>query len=114
MTKRIGFGWPSPTHHDRRDKGWGRQLALFEMIAARPPEERVVVVGWLVLDRHDLLRIKDRGLRTKVRVVGRLRLADDISPALADEVLDEVRVVGSLGVTPAVRERLGDRLHLGR
>lgn len=87
-------------------KGW----AFFRLDSASPSRSRVIVVGDLWLDRLDLAEFDRRGQHYVITVVGRLRLTDDVPPALADELFDRVRVIGSVRMSDAVRHRLGSKL----
>jgi Arc/MetJ-type ribon-helix-helix transcriptional regulator len=52
-------------------------------------------IGYLSHSRADLERLRKKGERLKVRVVGVYKLADDVTPQLAKAVIEEVNVLGS-------------------
>ncbi len=54
------------------------------------------VVGYLSHSKRDLERYRQKGERLRVRVIGVYKLADDVSRDLANAVLEEVNVLGSL------------------
>ncbi|MBN8658141.1 MAG: hypothetical protein J0M11_20580 [Anaerolineae bacterium] len=56
--------------------------------------------------RHDLEKYKSRNERVKVRVIGGFRLDDDISPDLAMDVVDSIRVIGVFEAMDAVKHAL--------
>ena len=67
-------------------------------------------IGAEVLGRRDLERARGKGERLRIRVVGMLALSKEITPELADEVIEEVRVFGVTRMPKAVRERLGSKV----
>jgi metal-responsive CopG/Arc/MetJ family transcriptional regulator len=67
------------------------------------------VIGVLVYDRKDLEKCLAKGERLKLNIVGLLHLADDISPELAAEAIESIRVLGILNASPAVLAALADR-----
>ena len=91
MSIRLGF-----TNGANREPGVGRHLGLFHMVSVRETGGRVVSVpGYLRFDRSDLEPFREKGVRLRVTVVGVLRLDPDVSPALAESVLD-LRLYGRL------------------
>jgi uncharacterized protein YabN with tetrapyrrole methylase and pyrophosphatase domain len=56
--------------------------------------------------RRDLEKYKARNERVKLHVIGGFRLADDISPALAVDVVDSVHVVGMFHAAEDVKNAL--------
>ncbi len=67
-------------------------------------------LGSEVIDRSMLERLKREGKRISLRVIGMLRLADDIEPELARETIEAIRVHGSFHASPALREALADKI----
>jgi Arc/MetJ-type ribon-helix-helix transcriptional regulator len=67
------------------------------------------VFGALVFDREGLEKRRDAGERLRVHVVGFLLLADDVTPELAREAIESVRVRGIFKASKAVKEALADR-----
>jgi len=93
---RIGF-FPGGGSAVSRIPGSGRHLGLFHFFAGggeRLGGPRVVELGYLKLERYDLepFRASEESLR--VRVLGVLRLDNDLSPALAEAALGRVQVLG--------------------
>ncbi len=68
-----------------------------------------LVVGALVFDREGLEKRRDAGEHLSVHVVGFLSLADDVTPELARETIESVRVRGIFKAGKAVKEALADR-----
>ena len=98
---RIGIS----TRDERRPPGIGRHLGLFHMAGVRDGRGMNLSVGRLAFERRDLEPLRERGIRLKVTVVGVLRLAEDVSPALATDVLD-LRVIGWIVAAPATKAAL--------
>jgi hypothetical protein len=53
------------------------------------------------------------GERIRHRVIGYVRIDDDVAPELFNAVFEELVVMGVLRAPKALRERLGDRVRLG-
>lgn len=68
------------------------------------------VIGVLAYDKDDLERIRQKGEKREIKVIGFLNLADDISPELAREVIVSIQVFGRLQASEAVRSALADRM----
>ena len=60
--------------------------------------------------RKDLERTVAKGERKSFNVIGMLVIDDDVSPELADQAIETIRVRGSFRANPAVREILKDRI----
>lgn len=68
------------------------------------------VVGALIYDRDDLEKRQAKGEKIEINVVGFLRLANDIPPELAREVIESIQVHGSFQASEAVKIALADRM----
>jgi Arc/MetJ-type ribon-helix-helix transcriptional regulator len=68
------------------------------------------VIGVLLYDKADLEKLRSKGERRKLNVIGFLRLADDITPELAREVIESVQVRGIFQASDAVLAALADRM----
>jgi Arc/MetJ-type ribon-helix-helix transcriptional regulator len=68
------------------------------------------VIGVLVYDRSDLERLKARGERLAIRLIGVLFLKDDIPPDLAADVIELMQIRGVLNASDAVKAALADRI----
>lgn len=87
---RIGFA----SGGDRLP-GIGGHVGLFHMAGVRETGGRVVSIGYLRFDRRDLEPLRDKGIRLRVICIGVVRLGSDVSPSLAEAVLD-IRLYGRL------------------
>ena len=68
------------------------------------------IVGALHYDRRLLERLKEKGERVRVTVVGMLSLSKDVPPELASEVIESIRVHGVFRAADAVKTALADRI----
>lgn len=64
------------------------------------------VVGAVYLNREDLEKYKARKEKVKVNVVGICTLASDISPTLAVEVMETIKVYGIFQANADVKDAL--------
>ena len=68
------------------------------------------VVGAIVYGKSELEKIKARGEKVKLTVVGFLHLNNDISPELACEVIESIEVRGVFHASEEVKTALADRI----
>jgi len=68
------------------------------------------VIGILQYGRKALERLKERGERANLNVIGSCTIAKDVPPELAAEVIERVRVRGIFSASDAVKEALADRM----
>jgi hypothetical protein len=93
----------------RRPPGTGGHVGLFHLARLDDDGGRVISIGYLRFDRRDLEPLRAKGLQVRVTAVGVMRLGDDVSPALAEAVLD-ARVIGRVIADPRTRAAVrGDR-----
>jgi Arc/MetJ-type ribon-helix-helix transcriptional regulator len=78
--------------------------------AFKKATEHATCLGLMLLRRQELEHTLREGKRLKIFVVGILRLADSITPDLADEAIEHIQVLGSIRASAAVLERLEDRI----
>ena len=65
-----------------------------------------IAVGVVHWGRDSLEQAKRRNERLAVRVMGVLHLGSDVTPDLADEVIESIRVLGHFSAPAPVRDRL--------
>ncbi len=70
---------------------------------------RTLMLGLQHLSRADLERAVAAGERLSIQVVGLARIADDVTPELAQAAIGSVSVLGAFHASPAVRRALADR-----
>jgi len=68
------------------------------------------VIGVLVYDSKDLEKLKANHERLEVNIIGMLVLTKDITPELARETIQSIKVYGSFKAPEAVRDALADRI----
>jgi Arc/MetJ-type ribon-helix-helix transcriptional regulator len=78
--------------------------------AFRKATEHATCLGLMLLGKRDLEHTLREGKRMKIFVVGILRLADSITPDLADEAIEHIQVLGSIRGPAPVLTRLEDRI----
>src|SRR5436190_6842706 len=84
------------------------QLETHTDVLRQTVARRTLVLGLQEFSRRDLEAV--RKSRTKVRIqgLGLVRIADDVSPALARETIESIAVLGALHASPAVKGALAD------
>jgi Arc/MetJ-type ribon-helix-helix transcriptional regulator len=85
------------------------QLAKHSETVRETTRRQSLVVGALVYTKRYLEQQRAEGLRVAPRVVGFLSIEDDVTPALASEVIDSVMVRGIFKASKAVKDALADR-----
>ena len=70
-------------------------------------------VGVLVETRGTLEELRKQKKRAKIRVIGVLRIAHNVSPNLADETIESIRVLGHFSAPAAVKKRLEPKMVRG-
>jgi Arc/MetJ-type ribon-helix-helix transcriptional regulator len=68
------------------------------------------VIGVLSYSRLDLEKRKQKGKKMSFSVIGMLILQNDVSPELASEVIEEIKVRGIFNASPEVKAALADRM----
>jgi len=68
------------------------------------------VIGVLVYDAKDLEKLKTNHERLKLNIIGMLVLTKDITPELARETIETIKVHGTFKAPEPVREALADRI----
>ena len=87
------------------------QLAVHADVLRETVARRTLVLGLQEFSKRDLEAIRKSGARLRIHVLGLVRIAEDVSPALARETIASIAVLGALHASPAVRAALADRLH---
>jgi Arc/MetJ-type ribon-helix-helix transcriptional regulator len=86
------------------------QLALHGESVRQAVARRTLTVGLRHYSRADLETVVAAGRRLQVQVVGLARIAEDVSPELAQAAIESVTVLGAFQASPAVRHALSDRI----
>jgi Arc/MetJ-type ribon-helix-helix transcriptional regulator len=86
------------------------QLDKHEEIVKQSTVRRSMVIGVLVYSASDLEKLRAKGERLKIRIIGALVLHDDITPALASEVIENITVFGQIRARQDVKDALANRI----
>jgi Arc/MetJ-type ribon-helix-helix transcriptional regulator len=86
------------------------QLAVHADTLRQTVARRTLMLGLLHLGRAELERAVAAGERLRVQVVGLARIADDVTPELAQAAIESVSVLGAFHASPAVRAALASRM----
>lgn len=86
------------------------QLAKHSDIVRETTVRRSMVIGAEVFDRAALERMREKGERVEIRVVGLMEIAEDVPAELAREVIQSATVRGIFKASPAVKDALADRM----
>lgn len=70
------------------------------------------VLGVETITRSTLEELRKEGKKASLRIIGMLKIADDIDPELARETIKAIHIRGSLRSSAAVREALADRINM--
>jgi len=87
------------------------QLTRHEDEVRHTVNRRALVIGVMHYGRKELERHRAEGRPLNVSVAGMFSLGDDVSPELAREVIESVKVVGVFRASKAVKDALADRTH---
>jgi Arc/MetJ-type ribon-helix-helix transcriptional regulator len=68
------------------------------------------VIGVLTYNRTDLEKIKEKGDKLKIAIIGLLILQDNIPAELANDVIESVLVRGILIASEAIKSILAERI----
>jgi len=70
-------------------------------------------IGYQLVSKTELEGARRTGVRLNIFVVGVLRIVNGVSPELADQTIERIRIFGSLRATPDVLAVLEDRVIRG-
>ncbi|HEU4621196.1 MAG TPA: CopG family transcriptional regulator [Burkholderiaceae bacterium] len=87
-----------------------QQLAQHAEVIRQGTARQSLVLGLQHLGRAELEAARAAGQRLRLNVLGLARIADDVPPELAREVIESVFVLGMLQASPAVKAALADRM----
>src|SRR6266571_855531 len=86
-------------------------LATHAEAVRQTVSRKTLVLGLQEFTRPDLEAVKKSGKRLRIQVLGLVRIASDVSAALALATIESVSVLGALHASPAVKAALADRIH---
>ena len=90
------------------------QLDRHEPVIQAHADKWSFVLGVETVTRSTLEELRKEGKRISLRVIGMLKLAEDIDPELARETIKTIRVRGSFHASPELRKALADRINPSR
>ncbi len=70
-------------------------------------------VGIFVCSRAALEQALAKGERKNYNVIGRLVIQEDVTPELADQAIESIRIIGTLRASDAIRAQLKGRIAYG-
>ena len=86
------------------------QLATHADTAKKAASRLTLELGLRTFARQDLEAIQAAGERLKIRVLGLVVIADDVTPDLARAAIESITVLGALHASAEVKTALADRL----
>jgi Arc/MetJ-type ribon-helix-helix transcriptional regulator len=86
------------------------QLATHSDVLKQTVARRTLVVGLQHFSRQDLEAVRKSGKKLQLQVLGLVRIAADVTPALAKETIQSISVLGALQASTAVKSALADRI----
>ena len=86
------------------------QLATHADTAKKAASRLTLELGLRTFARKDLEEIQAAGERLKIRVLGLVVIAEDVTPDLARATIDSITVLGALHASAEIKTALADRL----
>ena len=86
------------------------QLATHADTAKKAASRLTLELGLRTFARQDLEAIQAAGERLKIRVLGLVVIADDVTPDLARATIESITVLGALHASAEIKTALADRL----
>jgi Arc/MetJ-type ribon-helix-helix transcriptional regulator len=86
------------------------QLATHADTAKKAASRLTLELGLRTFARQDLEAIQAAGERLKIRVLGLVVIADDVTPDLAQATIESITVLGALHASAEIKTALADRL----
>jgi Arc/MetJ-type ribon-helix-helix transcriptional regulator len=86
------------------------QLGAHADTAKKAASRLTLELGLRTFARKDLEAIQAAGERLKIRVLGLVVIADDVTPDLARATIESITVLGALHASAEVKTALADRL----
>jgi Arc/MetJ-type ribon-helix-helix transcriptional regulator len=86
-------------------------LATHADVVKQTVARKTLVLGLQDYTRRDLEALRAAGQKLQIHVLGLVRIAEDVSPDLAQDTINSLVVLGALQASPAVKAALADRIH---
>jgi len=68
------------------------------------------VVGVLIYSASDLIKRREKGVMLDIHLIGMFVLANDITPELAKETINSIKVLGIFNAPEDVKQAISDRI----
>jgi Arc/MetJ-type ribon-helix-helix transcriptional regulator len=86
------------------------QLAKHETEVRDSITRNAYVLGVMSCNQEDLMKDIANGIRRKYYVVGLMVIEEDVTPEVADQAIEAIKVMGVFRVPDAVKAVLSDRI----
>jgi Arc/MetJ-type ribon-helix-helix transcriptional regulator len=86
------------------------QIDAHADVVSKSVERHTMELGLRDYTRQDLEALRDAGEQLHVKVVGLVRISDDVTPDLARQTIASISVLGALQAAPEIRKALADRI----
>ena len=86
------------------------QLATHADAAKKAASRLTLELGLRTFARQDLEAVQAAGEKLRIRVLGLVVIADDVTPDLARATIESITVLGALHASAEVKTALADRL----
>lgn len=87
------------------------QLDTHRDVVSRSIERHTMELGLRDYSRSELEQVKGAGEILHIKVVGLARIAADVTPELARDVIGSITVLGALQASSELKKALADRIH---
>lgn len=87
-----------------------KELDMHGDVVKSAMTRRALAIGAVIYSRKDLEKYRQRGEMMEIRVVGAVVLADDITPELALATIRQLKVIGVLRASDALKTALAERI----
>ena len=87
------------------------QLETHADVVRESSHRRTLVLGLQDFTRRDLEAVRKAGKKLRIQVLGLVRIAADVPPALASATIESIVVLGAFQASTAVKAALADRIH---
>jgi len=87
------------------------QIATHADALRQTVARRTLVLGLQEFSRRDLEAVRKSGTKLRIQVLGLVRIAADVSPALALQAIESITVLGARQASAGVKAALAGRIH---
>jgi metal-responsive CopG/Arc/MetJ family transcriptional regulator len=86
------------------------QIQTHNRVIEETVARKAIVVGVLIFDKGSLEKYLEENERVDIRVLGMLVLTKEVTPELASQAINSIKVFGVFRAEKAVKEVLTDRI----